>query len=327
MGENELTVLQKYHIDIRSTRKVRGAVLCEAEQGLFLVKEAAISEQKLPMLHEVGNCLKENGIISDELVQNTDGEWMTRLPDGTGYIVKKWFAARECDIRKGMEVLEASKLLAKIHQVLQNESWVDLQGAKTLTEEFRSHNRELKKVRAFIRNKTMKGEFELLFLKHFDSMFDLAMAVENALGASDYSKMYKESTEQGKLVHGDYNYHNVLLTGKHMAVTNLEHFRVDVQAADFYYFLRKAMEKHRWSEKLGAEMLRAYHAVYPLSKEEKEYLAIRLAYPEKFWKCANTYFHSNKAWISSKSVEKLYLAIVQMEEKKAFLQHIFSFHL
>ena len=64
-----------------------------------------------------------------------------------------------------------------------------------------------------------------------------------------------------------------------------------------------------------------------LREEEKEYIALRLSYPEKFWKCANTYYNSNKAWISSKSVEKLRLSIEQNEVKKAFLEQIFSFHL
>ena len=58
-----------------------------------------------------------------------------------------------------------------------------------------------------------------------------------------------------------------------------------------------------------------------------EYLKIRLAYPEKFWKTANAYYRSNKAWISAKSIEKLTTAIAQTREKERFLNQIFSFHL
>ena len=48
---------------------------------------------------------------------------------------------------------------------------------------------------------------------------------------------------------------------------------------------------------------------------------------EKFWKAANSYYRSSKAWIPMKSVEKLEVAIHQTEEKKHFLEAIFSFHL
>ena len=87
------------------------------------------------------------------------------------------------------------------------------------------------------------------------------------------------------------------------------------------------MEKQGWKERLGDSMLNAYSAISPLEDREIEYLKIRLAYPEKFWKIANSYYHSNKAWISAKSIEKLNTAIAQTREKERFLNHIFSFHL
>ena len=74
-------------------------------------------------------------------------------------------------------------------------------------------------------------------------------------------------------------------------------------------------------------MLNAYSAIRPITSEEMKYLRNRLVYPEKFWKIANSYYHSNKAWISAKSIEKLDVAIRQNEEKKRFLEDIFSFHL
>ena len=52
-------------------------------------------------------------------------------------------------------------------------------------------------------------------------------------------------------------------------------------------------------------MMRAYDSVNNLVKKERDYLAIRLAYPEKFWKIINYYYNMNKAWIPPKSVEKL----------------------
>ena len=87
------------------------------------------------------------------------------------------------------------------------------------------------------------------------------------------------------------------------------------------------MEKNGWKVRLGDSMINAYSAVRPLTETESEYLKIRLIYPEKFWKVANSYYHSNKAWIPEKKVEKLDMAIRQTEEKKRFLEDIFSFHL
>ena len=83
------------------------------------------------------------------------------------------------------------------------------------------------------------------------------------------------------------------------------------------------MEKHKWDAELGKRILDVYHAVKPLDEAEREYLALKLLYPEKFWKTASTYYHSNKAWIPEKNVEKLRLTIIQSEEKKRFLEEVF----
>ena len=44
-------------------------------------------------------------------------------------------------------------------------------------------------------------------------------------------------------MHGDYNYHNILILPGDTAITNFEHMRIGIQVQDLYYFLRKAMEK------------------------------------------------------------------------------------
>jgi len=198
---------------------------------------------------------------------------------------------------------------------------------RDMLSELRRHNRELKKVRAFIRSRVTKNEFERRFLAHFESMYEMAQSVTERMECSGYPELYKDNLKAGKLIHGDYNYHNIWISSGRIAVTNFEHFRMDVQVQDLYYFLRKVMEKYQWKESLGRKILEMYESVRPLEDREKEFLALCLAYPEKFWKTANLYSNSNKARIPEKSVEKLQTAIGQQAEKERFLENIFTFHL
>ena len=300
MGDYDLEILEQYPIQVDNVRKVRGAFLCETDRGLMLLKQAALSKPRMLVMNEIHKAMKkQEHLRCDELIPNREGEFLTATEDGTTYYLKAWYPGRECDVRKHGEILEAARL----------------------------HNREMKKVWSFIRKKPIKGEFESRFLECFEDMYRVAAAVEERLGNSSYRRLQKEAKERGSFIHGEYNYHNILITPEGMTAVNFEHVGRDLQAADLAYFLRKVMEKHQWNEKLGAEILRAYCAVNPLSEEEKEYIALRLSYPEKFWKCANTYYNSNKAWISSKSVEKLRISIEQNEIRKRFLEQIFAFHL
>ena len=328
MQDYELTILEKYPINVRSTRKTRGAFFCDTDEGLLLLREAGMPGKKVPTLFRLCEHLKEQGYDRvDQIVANEDGEYVSVSEDGTRYILKHWFYGRECDIRRNGEVLEAARNLAKLHLLMQ----VELDGVERrepyLKDEYLRHNRELRKVRKFMRVKSPKGDFELAFLKCFESMHEWAEAAISCLEDFDYDGLYRENLAGNCLTHGDYNYHNILMTPEGIATTNFDKFRRDVQVEDLYYFLRKAMEKHRWDKKMGDHILNMYSAIRPLSGKEMEYLKLRFVYPEKFWKIADSYYRSNKAWISAKNIEKLEMAMMQTEEKREFLDSIFSFRL
>lgn len=334
MRENEIDVIGNYEIDVRATRKIRDGVWYDTNKGPVVLKEMKMSDYRIQALQILYEVLKERGADNvDWIVKNKSGEAVTVLEDGTKYYLKHWFMGRECDIHKESDVLSAVRNMGFLHEVLKDpfadEKDMDLSflQMEDMEGEFVRHNRELRKVRAFMRKRVSKGAFEFAFLKEFDAMYEWAQCALKSLEESSYRILLEKAKETQSFVHGDYNYHNLFMQDKHIATTGFEHFKRDIPVQDFYYFLRKVMEKQHWNVKLGNQMMETYQKAHSLGKQEMEYLAICIAYPEKFWKVANSYYRSNKVWVSSKNVEKLELVIKQTEEKKEFLQSIFSFHL
>jgi spore coat protein I len=111
------------------------------------------------------------------------------------------------------------------------------------------------------------------------------------------------------------------------ALVHFERFTKGNQLNDLYQFTRKAMEKNHFELELLTRLLLAYDEVIPLSKEDYRYIYILFSYPEKFWKIANGYYNTNKAFLSPKYVEKLQNVIWQEEEKREMLKEYFAFHL
>lgn len=322
----ELEVLEQYDINIKSTRKIRGAIWCDTSQGVYVLKEIQLSTKRIPALYGLYQYIKERGYQNvDGIVKNKEEELWSESEEGNHYVLKKWYYGKECDNKRSRDILEAVRNLARLHQVMKGYCSDRMIEKPSLQEELERHNRELRKVRSFVRGKTGKCEFECAFLKCFETMYEWADVASKKLSNLQYKELEMECQNEGWILHGDYNYHNILMTESGIATTNFEHFCSGVPITDFYYFLRKTMEKNQWDVNLGRTMLEEYEKIQPVSEVEKQYLAIMLAYPEKFWKVANTYFRSRKSWISSKSVEKLELSIRQTEEKNQFLQTIFSF--
>lgn len=333
MRENELKILEQYDIDVKNTKKVRDAFLCETDQGLFLMKELRVSEKRLEVLEQVGKHLRNHGYEKiDWILRTKEDALFTTSEEGTKYFLKRWYGGKECDIHREKDVLDAVKNLTKVHLALKGfqeeteEGATKVTAAEDLRQEYFRHNREMKKVRSFMRNKVDKGEFEMAFLRNFDAMYSCADAALVRLEHSAYEMLSERSRKSQSLVHGDYNYHNIFIIQGEMATTNFEHVQRNIQVTDFYYFLRKVMEKNRWDLGLGDRMIQCYQKYLPFQDGELEYIAINLAYPEKFWKVANSYYRSRKVWIPAKNLEKLELVIRQTEEKKEFLKNIFAFH-
>lgn len=333
MQEYEInTILEQYDIAVSGTRKTRGAILCDTDKGLLLLKEIDISQAKVPALLEVYEYLKKQGYMqADFPIKNKEDKYVSLAEDGSGYMLKCWASGRECDIRRASELLKAAGNLAKLHLLMRKATGYSAPAAVHMKDEYMRHNRELKKVRKFMRGVSPKGEFEFAFLKYFDRMYQWADTALNVLENSSYDILYEESISGSYITHGEYNYHNIMmepLPGANILMTtNFERLKRDVQMEDLYYFLRKVLEKQGWKERLGDNIINAYSAIRPINEDEMEYLKIRFIYPEKFWKLADSYYRSNKAWISVKSIEKINTAIHQTEEKERFLNNIFSFHL
>lgn len=329
MKEYELEVLEQYDIEVKNIKRGRNSFLLDTDRGLCIVQNTGMSERRAESMDRLCLHLREGGCrLVDNPIANKEGAFVSKLEDGTVYLVKKWFAGRECNVQKEYEITEAVKNLAFLHNVLA-ESTDNLQGDVPVgtkpEEELQRYNQKLRKIRGFIRKRPAKNEFELLFLNCFEEMYAFAKEVTGK--AEECRKLYEESKRKQTLVHGDYNYHNLIMTSEGIATVNFDNFRVDIQAGDLYYFMRKIMEKNHWDRRLGEQIIRSYTRIHPLSGAEMEYLALRLAYPEKFFKAANTYYQSNKARIPQKSVEKLMLSVQETKEKKRFLGDIFSFHL
>ena len=133
---------------------------------------------------------------------------------------------------------------------------------------------------------------------------------------------YLEDNPVGYVCHGAFHQHNILMWDSETAVVNFDNWNYDVQMADLYQFMRKILEKHGWDKELGKEMIQSYCEIRPLIKEERENLAVRFAYPEKFWKLANYYYTHNKVWIPKKNLEKLKKLISQYEKWLEFVESI-----
>lgn len=324
MNERGTAVLEKYDLKTIRTSRARGAVLCETDKGLKLLKEYRGTEGRLVFQTEVLSQLSNTGIVEvDKFVLNKDKGVIVIDNDRTKYTLRNWYSGREPDIRSPKEAEECAILLGKLHRAMNDvkpkmETTVKKQDNNALITEFKKHTNEIKRTRSFIQSKRRKQDFELKVMLRYEEFYEDAMKVMRLLNDEKYKNAIAWANENSSIIHGNFNQHNVIIHSNSMAVVNFERARIDMQVKDLYHYLRKVMEKNNWNMELGYSIINAYSSEKPLTQEELKVLYLLILYPEKFWKIINYYFNSNKAWISDKNSEKLNNICNQREVKEKF---------
>lgn len=336
MNDKAVALLEQYDIEVTRVRKGRGAYLCDTREGVLVFKEFAGNESRL-MLQErlLRHIQEQNQVKVDTLIPTKEGTLFVKDRDGIRYILKTYFEGRECNIYDREECIEAMKLLAKLHNsmvhlpvnVVEESADSDVQQGQahpivnTTLQEYEKHNKELIHIRSFLRKKGQKQAFERKLFSVMDEYITQAKQVTE--GWQQYVSDLSIEEKADTYYHGDYQYHNIIYYDKDWYVVNFEKCQQGSQIKDVYLLLRKLLEKSDWSVTLGRELLEAYMQLRPISAYEYIDLYYRLAYPEKFWKIANFYFSSNKAWIPQRNMEKLEKLLEQEESKKIFLEQVF----
>lgn len=322
MDDRQEQTLERYNFQVKNRYRVRGAVLLETEEGLRMLRQCDRPGEHFVFENRVKDYLADKGFtMTDRVIKNTDGEFVTEWESGEKYVVYQWYAGNECDYRNRHELCLAAENLGKLHLALRKMSEEPVSPEENLLERYKRRGREMKRVYRFMKGKKRKSCFELYALACYPEFARKADEAEKRLEQSVYFR--ENGTGTRDLCHGEYNYHNLIMTADGVATTNFERMAFGMQLMDLAYFFRKVMEKNNWDGEKGKAVLDSYHKVAQLSGEEREFLYIVLSFPEKYWKLMNHYINGKKTWISDKNMEKLKGVKEQEQAKENFLQNVF----
>lgn len=329
MEDRKEEVFQKYDLVIRNVHRARGAFLLDTDKGIKLFKNYHGIKTKLEFEHRIKEGLKERGFQNiDGFIINNENEIISTDSRGQQYIMKDWYVGEECNLKEVSQVKRAANCLGELHKKMHKltlDNPREYGAVYEMDRIFEKHNRELKRVRSYVRDKKQRNSFEIRFLTAFEDFYGQALAATELLHQPFYEELKREAVEQQMLCHGSYNYHNVLLTKDSTVVTNFDKVEIGNPIHDLYSFLRKIMEKNNWKLSYAYAALEGYQEARIITKGEFQILYILLLYPEKFWKVTNYYFNSKKSWISEKNTEKLKKILDQKQQKSLFLKEIKRF--
>lgn len=314
--------LEQYEIEIRKINRGRGAYICDTDKGLKLLVPFKGSSERVDTIRRVLQFVNESGMPVEQICLTREGEVLSTDDAEIRYLLKDFKKGVECNPQNIEDVYETTRLLGRLHGITKASDIIPPEfmnkGENRILDDCRKHNKELIKIKNFVRSRKKKNEFEIMFWNQYSHFLDHALI---STECQDSMNVYPPKI----WCHGDYNYHNVIGDTNGFIPANFEMLEWNMGLLDLANYMRKILEKNAWSTDLGENMIEAYSKEQSLDEDEFRLLGYMLLYPEKFWKIANHYYNGHKAWVSGRDIEKLERVIEQENERIRFLQNIFSF--
>ena len=199
MNDRAASVFENYEIEIlRILKRKRGAAGGNPG-GLVNPEGIYRSAARLEIQEKLLEAVMENGFSRvEQLKRNKEGELISYDQDRVPYIVKTYFEGRECNLKDVRECQSAARTLGRLHKAMCQPGIAQDYDvpAFCMGNEYVKHNRELKKVRRYLREKSQKTEFEIYLLHHYDFFYEMALSAAEEL--QEYTADFDEEKIRGK---------------------------------------------------------------------------------------------------------------------------------
>ena len=327
-------LISNYDFQVKKIGRCRGAIGIFCQGEMYTLREFNGSERHLKFEKQLlENMSEQSDLYFDEIVADRDGELLSQDMYGKKYVARKSYQSKDFDIKNPGNILKGARILGLLHKHFEmgipdgvnlGEFFHKETMSKPLTVEFERKNRELKRTKNFIIRKNNRNRFESMARESFDDFYNDGYKVCEMARSGEIANYVSESVKKEKLIHSDYNYHNILFPdkGRPYFVTNFDRVKIGIQIRDLYDYLRKTMEKYKWDEKTGYGIIEEYGKVINLTKDDITYLKIKVMYPEKYWKILNHYNNNNKFWLPDKDTAKLIKAVSERKLRINFANRI-----
>ncbi len=325
VDDRRMEVLMQYDLTIKSCSNSRGALMLETDNGLKLLRPCTSGEQRLEFEDLLKQYIRnQGGLCVDTVCRTKEGKLFAENSYGDRFCIRDWYYGEECSLKEVRHCLVAVDTLNCFQELVRDfpiGEGLQMYERLPLAEQFSKRIRELKKVRSYIREKKQKNEFEVYYLKLCDGYY------EQALAAEEYIMSQCSAAKEKLPVHGNFSYHSLLAEtyreSELFVLTAFDKAGFGQQISDFYYLLRKTMEKNEWDKELGERMILRYLDAKENPEEECRILKAQLMFPEKFWKIANYYFNNRKSWVPQKNIKKMFSNHDREPRKAEFIKAVF----
>lgn len=317
-------VAAQYDLTIGDALPVRSAYRIITDQGTLFFKGTSYDEGRMLFIYSAIEHLRHNGFpFVPYFILTKEGKPFAKV-DGNVCFISQWVEGRECDFKRTVDLVKATKSLARLHQAAKG--FVPIEGSKvksnlgTLPDKFTERLEDLRSLRAQVLGKKKKEEFDALFLEHADDYLQMGEKALQVLKNSEYNQVVEKDKRERVFCHHDYTYHNLIIApDKELYVIDFDYCQYEVKSYDVAKLMTRIMRRDKFNFERVKLILDVYQTIEEISFGELQVILSILCFPQKFWRIANRYYYQKKDYTEKKYIKELKKITEYKEELQELL--------
>jgi len=316
-----------YSITVYNIEKIKNVYRVEADKKLFCFKIIKYEYGHFLFIYSAMKHLQNKGFKNiPKFIKNIKGNEYTRFNDKNAYLIE-WVNARKCNFDNPLDLFAATTKLAELHKMSEGFTVTSymkprIGWLKWITT-FRTRCNEILDFKRRINEKTIKSEFDNLYLKVLNNEIKRCnKSIEHIL-KTDYEIKMKNEMKRKGFCHHDYANHNILIESNgNIDIIDFDYCMLDTHLHDLASLMIRKMKNGKWSIDNALEILNNYNAINKIYQSDIPIIAAFIEFPQSYWQIGIQYYWEKQPWGEEFFIKKLKRIIDDADERQEFVNEI-----
>lgn len=318
-----LQILRGFDLKPKTIHKLNSYYICNTNKGVKALKKSKDSIESILIQNDIKNHLIYNGF------SNTDSFCISKQNkpyysfNNNTYVVTDFINNESIDFQDNALFLQLIKTIGKMHSCFKGASLP--QGSvpygADLNIEYSKSLQKLKSIKKRIYNQNRLSNFDVIFIKNYEShIYDIEEAMFS-LKETDYAKYRSKAIQERNMCHNVLKKESLILDkdsiGSNIYITNFSKCTIDYHLIDLSSVIKSYL-KYTHEDPISIEkIIDTYSKYNTLHDNEIKILYIFLLYPSKFVKVCSHYYFKQRKWGAISMASRLETIL----EQRAFLNN------
>ncbi|MBR1442710.1 MAG: CotS family spore coat protein [Firmicutes bacterium] len=315
MEEINEQILSAFGLKLKSFRKSKYMYICRTDKGTRVLRSVSVSEDKINTIHTIKEHLFRKGFSNlARYCLCEQGTPFFDSPDGTIYVMTEHLPYPEIDITDRNDIRKTVRTIAYFHK-LSCFSDIDdsLYESESLTEELERKAKRLKTLKKFASNQKHLSDFDVSFIKSFDTYYSDAVDSLSVIYSSSPDDIAKKAREMKMICHNELKEDNILKAPEKLFITNFDRISFENSILDLSQFILRYIRKHGDNYLSAGEILDIYNSVNQLTENDINILYALLKFPSRYINICENYYTKKRTWTPS-GVTSRFTQLIEMKK-------------